>query len=104
MISGGFTIHHALAIFTYGTTTLGVLSVRRGHAPGRTGNMVGSWVGAVVAGVFCGPHARSNLSDAGYRRPDAALGVGRMSNPRGNRLGLVRPVRTGKRSRGGGLA
>lgn len=51
-ISGGFTIFHALAIFTLATTTLGVLSIRRGNVPGHVGNMVGSWIGAIVAGVF----------------------------------------------------
>lgn len=51
-ISGGFTIFHALAIFTFGTTTLGVVNIRRGNIPGHVGNVIGSWIGAMVAGAF----------------------------------------------------
>lgn len=51
-INGGFTAFHALAIFTFGTTTLGVVMIRRGNVPAHIGNMVGSWAGAVVAGAF----------------------------------------------------
>lgn len=51
-LSGGFTLFHALAIFTFGTTTLGVVMVRRGNVRAHIGNMVGSWLGALVAGGF----------------------------------------------------
>ncbi|GAA4283062.1 hypothetical protein GCM10022261_05930 [Brevibacterium daeguense] len=51
-LSGGFTIFHALAIFTFGTTTLGVLAIRRRDVRSHIGNMVGSWLGAIGAGAF----------------------------------------------------
>ena len=51
-LSGSFTIFHALAIFTFGTTTLGVINIRRGRVRAHVGNMVGSYIGAVVAGLF----------------------------------------------------
>ena len=51
-LTGGFTVFHALAIFTFGTTTLGVLQIRRGRVRSHVMNMVGSWLGAVVAGSF----------------------------------------------------
>jgi uncharacterized membrane protein len=49
---GAFTLFHALAIFTFITTTLGVVMIRRGNVGGHIGNMIGSWAGAVVAGSF----------------------------------------------------
>ncbi len=51
-ITGGFTVFHALAIFTFGTTTLGVINIRRGNVRGHIGNMVGSYIGALIAGAF----------------------------------------------------
>lgn len=51
-LSGGFTIFHALAIFTFFTTTLGVIMIRRRQVRAHVGNMVGSWLGAIVAGGF----------------------------------------------------
>lgn len=51
-ITGGFTFFHALAIFTFFTTTLGVIMIRRGHVRTHAFNMIGSWLGAVTAGLF----------------------------------------------------
>lgn len=51
-LTGGFTIFHGLAIFTIGTTTLGVINIRKGNARGHVGNMTGSWVGALAVGGF----------------------------------------------------
>lgn len=51
-LSGGFTVFHALAIFTFGTTTLGVIAIRRGDVRRHIGMMVGSWLGALTAGTF----------------------------------------------------
>lgn len=51
-ISGGFTIFHALAILTFITTTLGVISIRRNWVTAHVGNMVGGYLGALIAGVF----------------------------------------------------
>lgn len=51
-LSGSFTVFHALAIFTFGTTTVGVISIRRGNIHRHIGMMVGSWLGAVAAGTF----------------------------------------------------
>ena len=39
---GGFTVFHALAIFTFATTTLGVIAIRRGNVRSHIGNRVGS--------------------------------------------------------------
>lgn len=51
-LTGGFTIFHGLAIFTFGTTTLGVINARQGKMAAHRGNMIGGWVGALVAGGF----------------------------------------------------
>lgn len=51
-LSGSFTIFHALAIFTFGTTTVGVVAIRRGNIHRHIGMMVGSWLGALTAGAF----------------------------------------------------
>lgn len=51
-LSGGFTAFHALAIFTLFATTLGVIQVRRGNVRGHVRCMVGSYLGALVAGGF----------------------------------------------------
>lgn len=51
-LDGAFTIFHALAIFTFATTTLGVLAIRRGLVRAHIGNMIGSWIGALFAGGF----------------------------------------------------
>ncbi len=51
-LTGGLTIFHALAIFTFGTTTIGVIAIRRGNVRNHIGMMVGSWLGAVFAGGF----------------------------------------------------
>lgn len=51
-LSGGFTIFHALAIFTFFTTTLGVIHIRRGRIRSHVQAMLGSWIGAMVAGGF----------------------------------------------------
>lgn len=51
-ISGGFTIFHALALFTFCTTTLGVVAIRRRWVATHVRMMVGSYIGALVAGAF----------------------------------------------------
>lgn len=51
-VSGGFTIFHALAIFTFFITTLGVINARRGHRLAHRANMIGGWIGALFAGGF----------------------------------------------------
>ncbi|SMY02965.1 Uncharacterized membrane protein [Brevibacterium sp. 239c] len=51
-LSGSFTVFHALAIFTFGTTTVGVIAIRRGNIRRHIGMMVGSWLGALTAGTF----------------------------------------------------
>lgn len=51
-LTGGFTLFHALAIFTFGTTTLGFINIRRGNVRRHVFNMVGSWLGALTAGTF----------------------------------------------------
>lgn len=51
-LSGSFTVFHALAIFTFATTTIGVIAIRRGNIRRHIGMMVGSWLGALTAGTF----------------------------------------------------
>lgn len=49
---GAFSWLHILSLVTLVTVTLGVLAIRRGDVRGHRGNMVGSWLGSVVAMVF----------------------------------------------------
>lgn len=51
-LSGSFTVFHALAIFTFATTTIGVISIRLGKVRRHVSMMVGSWLGALAAGTF----------------------------------------------------
>lgn len=51
-LTGGLTIFHALAIFTFGTTTIGVIAIRKRIVPLHVGMMIGSWLGATAAGAF----------------------------------------------------
>lgn len=51
-LSGGFTVFHALAIFTFITTTLGVVQIRRGNVRRHVSSMIGGYLGAIVAGAF----------------------------------------------------
>lgn len=51
-VSGSFTVFHALAIFTFATTTIGVISIRLGKVRRHVSMMVGSWLGALAAGTF----------------------------------------------------
>lgn len=51
-LSGSFTVFHALAIFAFGTTTVGVIAIRRGNIRRHIAMMVGSWLGALTAGTF----------------------------------------------------
>lgn len=51
-INGGFTIFHALAIYTFVTTTLGVIAIRRGKKREHVRHMTASWVAALIAGSF----------------------------------------------------
>lgn len=51
-LSGSFTVFHALAIFTFATTTIGVIAIRRGNIRRHIAMMVGSWLGALTAGTF----------------------------------------------------
>ena len=51
-LTGSFTIFHALAIWTFISTTLGVIAIRRGNVRRHIGMMVGSYLGALTAGIF----------------------------------------------------
>lgn len=51
-LTGAFTVFHALAIYTFATTTLGVIAIRRGRLRTHVFLMVGSWIGALIAGTF----------------------------------------------------
>ena len=46
---GAFSWLHVLSVVTLVTVTLGVVNARRGNIQAHRGNMVGSWLGAVVA-------------------------------------------------------
>jgi uncharacterized membrane protein len=51
-LTGSFTIFHALAIWTFVSTTWGVIAIRRGNIRRHIGMMVGSYLGALTAGAF----------------------------------------------------
>ena len=51
-LTGAFTLFHALAIWTFISTTLGVIAIRRGNVRRHIGMMVGSYLGALTAGIF----------------------------------------------------
>ncbi|MDR2996581.1 MAG: DUF2306 domain-containing protein [Microbacterium sp.] len=51
-LDGGFTVFHFLAIFTFTTTTIGIIAIRRHNVRLHRGMMIGSWAGTVVAGAF----------------------------------------------------
>lgn len=51
-LSGAFTIFHALAIYTFMTTTLGVVQIRRHRVRSHVFCMVGGYLGALTAGTF----------------------------------------------------
>jgi uncharacterized membrane protein len=49
---GQFSLLHILSIVTIVSVILGIVEVRRGNVRGHVGNMIGSWIGLCVAGVF----------------------------------------------------
>lgn len=51
-LDGGFTLFHFLAIFTFTTTTIGIVAIRRRNVRLHRGMMIGSWAGTVTAGAF----------------------------------------------------
>lgn len=51
-LTGSFTVFHALAIWTFIATTLGVIAIRSGKVRRHIFMMVGSYLGAVTAGIF----------------------------------------------------
>ncbi|MCS4593124.1 DUF2306 domain-containing protein [Brevibacterium sediminis] len=51
-LTGSFTLFHALAIWIFISTTLSVIAIRRGNVRRHIGMMVGSYLGALIAGIF----------------------------------------------------
>ncbi|MFB9775533.1 DUF2306 domain-containing protein [Brevibacterium otitidis] len=51
-LEDGFTFLHGLSVFTTVTVTLGVWMITRGNKRGHIGNMVGSYVGTLIAFGF----------------------------------------------------
>ncbi|REJ05719.1 DUF2306 domain-containing protein [Microbacterium bovistercoris] len=51
-LDGGFTLFHFLAIFTFTTTTIGIIAIRHRNVHLHRGMMIGSWAGTVTAGAF----------------------------------------------------
>lgn len=51
-LTGGFTIFHALALFTLCTSTLGVIHIRHGRKRQYAISMIGTYLGACTAGAF----------------------------------------------------
>lgn len=49
---GHFTWLHGLSAFTLTTVTLGVVSAVRGNIPAHRGNMIGSYLGTLIAFIF----------------------------------------------------
>lgn len=52
ILENGITLFHALAVFTICTVTLGILRIRKGDTAGHAGNMIGSYIGLLVAFGF----------------------------------------------------
>lgn len=48
----GFTLFHALALFTIGTVTLAIWRIRHGDPIGHAANMIGSYIGLLIAFGF----------------------------------------------------
>lgn len=48
----GITLFHALALFTIGTVTLALWRIRRGDPVGHAANMIGSYIGLLIAFGF----------------------------------------------------
>lgn len=48
----GITLFHALALFTIGTVTLALWRIRRGDPFGHAANMIGSYIGLLIAFGF----------------------------------------------------
>lgn len=51
-LEDGFTLLHGLSVFTIITVSLGVLGIVRGNRRAHAGNMIGSYIGTVVAFGF----------------------------------------------------
>jgi len=49
---GGFTWLHGLSAFTLLSVTLGLVSAVRGNIPSHMGNMIGSYIGTLIAFIF----------------------------------------------------
>ncbi|GAA4515724.1 DUF2306 domain-containing protein [Brevibacterium yomogidense] len=52
IVENGITLFHALAVFTICTVTLGLLRIRKGDTTGHAGNMIGSYIGLLIAFGF----------------------------------------------------
>ncbi|GAB3520081.1 DUF2306 domain-containing protein [Arthrobacter monumenti] len=52
MDEGHFTWLHGLSAFTLTTVTLGIISAARGNIPAHRGNMIGSYLGTLIAFIF----------------------------------------------------
>lgn len=52
MDEGHFTWLHGLSAFTLITVTLGIISAARGNIPAHRGNMIGSYLGTLIAFIF----------------------------------------------------
>ncbi|AXR74600.1 DUF2306 domain-containing protein [Auritidibacter sp. NML130574] len=51
-LEGGFTALHGLSVFTTVTVTLGIWAIARGHRSLHYGNMIGSYIGTLIAFGF----------------------------------------------------
>ena len=52
ILEDGITLFHALAVFTIGTVTLALWHIRRGDPVGHAANMIGSYLGLLIAFGF----------------------------------------------------
>lgn len=51
-LEDGFTALHGLSVITVGTVTLGLWAITRGHVAVHRGNMIGSYLGTLIAFGF----------------------------------------------------
>lgn len=74
-LTGGFTVFHALAIFTFASTVSGVFQIRRGRMWIHAVNMVGSWLGALVAGAFAALVPSRDIPKLAVTDPNLLWGI-----------------------------
>ena len=72
---GAFSLLHVLSIVTIVTVTLGLVNAVRGQVQAHRGNMTGSWLGLVGAGLAASAVPQRDLPQLVVHDPLTALGA-----------------------------